>query len=1485
MGKIFQYCFLFFSISCFSQFSKTHYIPPLSCSEEPSAIAEAQFLYISTPQATPVKFKIIQLGGTVVNGTVSKSSPYVYSIGTGGNTQLIAQKSLINSVLNNRGYVIEAEDLIYVSARMIAGSTNQSGAVVSKGLAALGKRFRIGSLLNTQVTEYNGNHFTFVSVLATENNTTVQFSDIKPGVLLINNGAAGSTPAAVTLNSGESFIMAVEGPLNANRDGLIGSLVTSDKPIALTCGSFGGSNATTNLDLGFDQIVPAERTGKEFIFIKSTGQPPVETVLLVADENNTEIYLNGSSTPMAVLNAGQYLALDGNNFSPNQNLYVKTSKNIFAYQTIGDNSRTDFANQELFFVPPLSCETPHVIDNIPLINKIGTRVYTISRITLVTETGSTLNFDVDGVSHNLGSLGLLNGVNIMGPTAVIGNPNFVTYTITGLTGNVAATSTSQLYMAAYATDGAATFGGFYSGFTFKPEISFNLLDVTQTNCIPNTQLTVNTLSPFDVFQWYFNDVAIPGANAHFYNPSQPGYYFVKATISNCGTTLISDKIPVSSCTTNFDNDMANDNIDLDYDNDGIPNCTESSGNQNVDLSNSGSLNVTTTGPSTPSATPFTGNSNGSFVTQTGIGKGNTVSFKKTFTQPTSISLEYVITASSADLINNNAEFVVNCDYNKTITLLNPTNQLLVDTNFDGIYESGITQFSSFEIRFRLNSATPLQQGTGTFSFKTYLANYIQFTHINLSENTDNKATFRLIATCVPKDTDGDGIFDILDLDSDNDGIPDAVEAQGQNFIAFSNNDDNLDGIDNSYGPGLIPVDTDGDGVPDYIDLDSDNDGIYDLVESGSNALDLNSNGIIDGSSAAFGANGLSDSIETTADSGILDYTLSDTDADAIKNYIELDSDNDVCFDAVEAGFLDGNNDGILGNTTPIVDPNGLVTNAIGYTTPNANYTIAAAIEITSQPQIAAVCELQNALVTITTNAIDSIQWQELVGGTWTDLTDNTMYSGSTTSALQITAVTSTMNGTQYRAVLNKNGNSCGRISDAAVLTILPLPAIASPVSLVQCDDDTDGISNFNLTEKNSFISTSYLNDSFTYYTTKNGAMNETATDLIQNPTAYNSGNSTVWVRVKNSNGCWIVGELNLTVTITNINPAFPPFNACDDYIDAVNNETDGITEFNFSSITASVQALLPSPSTAYTIKYYKNSGDALAEANEITNTSNYRNIGYPHQQQIWVRIDSNIDNACFGIGPFVTLVVNPLPNINLTNEKIVCTNLPAALVKLDSGINDGTSTANYTYEWAKDGIVYPTETAPILYVNTEGVYTVKVTSLFGCSRTRTITVTPSDIAHIQDIIVNDLSDNNTIQINITGAGEYEYSLDSETAFQASNYFTNVTPGMHQMYVKDLNGCGTLGPVDVAVLGIPNYFTPNNDGYNDRWNMKGVSENFNKNTVIRIFNRYGKFLKQIDPTGEGWDGTYNNAPAPSDDYWYVITLENNKTVRGHFTLKR
>ena len=1489
----------------FSQFSKTHYIPPIVASN--GVPVGPQYIYISTPSLTPVNFSINEIGGTITTGTVSRDVPYVFDIDAHNGNQLVLDEFEVSIVKSNRGYIIEAGDVVYVTVRVIDQTGNQSSEIVSKGLAALGTQFRISGLTNKLNEGYSERHLTFASVLATENNTIVNFKDIKAGAVLINNTLLGNSAPSITLNSGESYTIAVQGPTPANNDALIGALITSNKPIAVNCGSFAGSNGElqNNIDLGFDQIVSAERTGTDYIFIKSTGSENVEKVILIAHENNTEIFLNGSIAPNYIINSGEYISLLGSDYNLQGNLYVRSSKNIFAYQSVGDDSRLDEANQEMFFVPPLSCQTPKSIDNIPSIESVGNRAFT-GRVTLTTKAGSDLNFVIDKISYTLATLPP--EVNVLGPTAVTGNAEYECYVLTGLTGNVSVFSTSQLYLAAYGSDGAATFGGYYSGFTFKPEVNFQQLNVTQSGCIPNVKLNVSSLTGFDVFQWYFNNAEISGANSNTYSPTQPGYYKVKATLSACGIELFSDEIPVSDCPTDRDNDKANDNIDLDNDQDGITNCTESFGNQNIDISNSGSKIIsigaytnsftgTITTSVASSSVPFLGNIDGSFVSELLPGKTNWMKYTMTFAHPVSIGLDYISTGNTTDLLNSTSEYVVNSETNKTITVLNPNNQLLIDTNYDGFYESGVTEFSSFEIRFRLNSAVPLAAGTGTFKFLTNQSKMISFKHQNLSDTALNKTSLKFYLVCIPKDSDNDGVFDQLDFDSDNDGISDSVEAQSTNIKVLSNNDTNHDGIDDAYGNGLMPADFDNDNVANYLDLDSDNDGIYDLTESGSNAEDINLNGIIDGND--FGANGLANSVETSPDSGKLNYSTLDTDSDGIYNYIELDSDNDLCSDVIEAGFIDSNNDKFLGSVSPpTVNIKGIVTSGVGYTNPNLNYSTAAPIIIDNQPENKSVCEFQNTIFTVAVGSVSDYQWQVSSnnGIIWTDLANNPTYSGVNSSSLTVSNVSQSMNKYQYRVFLNRTGNSCGLYSNTAILTILALPTINSPVTLVQCDDDTDGISIFNLSQKNNAISANSATEKFSYYTTIKGAESQDTALLIANPQAYTTSDKTIYVRIENANGCFSIAQLNLVVSVTQIPTSFQiaDYQACDDFIDEVNNDKDGISSFDFSDVIQNIKNTLPAPATNYTISYYKNETDFLAETDAfgnslaITNISNYRNIGYPNNQKIWARVENILSNDCFGFTTF-NLIVNPFPNINLnidgSENEIVCNNLPELLVTLNAGINDSTPIEDYNYQWYLDGNVIIGATTFSIKVNKQGIYSVDVTNKNNCSRTRTVKVVASDIAEITAIDVRDLRNDNSVLINVNGPGQYVYSIgDSNGFYQDSNLFENVTVGFHTVYIKDLNGCG-ITEKKIAVLGLPKFFTPNGDGFNDFWNVEGVSAEFYSKSIIYIFDRYGKLIKQISPSGSGWDGTFLNNPMPADDYWYTAKFEDGREAKGHFSLKR
>lgn len=155
---------------------------------------------------------------------------------------------------------------------------------------------------------------------------------------------------------------------------------------------------------------------------------------------------------------------------------------------------------------------------------------------------------------------------------------------------------------------------------------------------------------------------------------------------------------------------------------------------------------------------------------------------------------------------------------------------------------------------------------------------------NPNFGTSTTETFTVETTVTTRDTDGDGIADHLDLDSDNDGITDNVEGQTSGgYVAPSGVDANGDGIDDAYGTGLTPVDTDGDGTADVIDTDSDNDGILDVDEAG-HGVDQ---GTIDGSGDSDG-DGIMDAVDD-----VVGPDANDADVDGTGTVVLPDSDGDA----------------------------------------------------------------------------------------------------------------------------------------------------------------------------------------------------------------------------------------------------------------------------------------------------------------------------------------------------------------------------------------------------------------------------------------------------------------------------------------------------------------------------------------------------------------------------------------------------------------
>ena len=430
--------------------------------------------------------------------------------------------------------------------------------------------------------------------------------------------------------------------------------------------------------------------------------------------------------------------------------------------------------------------------------------------------------------------------------------------------------------------------------------------------------------------------------------------------------------------------------------------------------------------------------------------------------------------------------------------------------------------------------------------------------------------------------------------------------------------------------------------------------------------------------------------------------------------------------------------------------------------------------------------------------------------------------------------------------------------------IVAAKPIANDVSLIQCDEDgiPEGFTTFNINEAFDTITGSDPNASIMFYLSQTDAENQE--DEINADAFENFFNpQIIYARVTNTNtGCVSFSEISLEVSTTSSNNA--SLSVCDD-----DGNEDGFASFNLNDSNAIVLAGAPA---GLDLQYYETYIDALVENNPLGTT--FTNT-VPYNQTIYARVENS--NACYGISE-IELTVFELPNIETSFETRYCLNFFPDTIVLDAGvIND--SPSNYFFDWSTG------EDTATIEVNSPGTYTVRVTNTDGCFKDRTITVLPSNIATVTNVNIVDASQNNTITVIVSGEGDYEYVLnDINGPYQDSNVFEDVQPGLYTVYIRDRNNCGITEEL-VSVIGFPKFFTPNDDDQNDFWQVKGINNLFQANSSILIFDRYGKLLKELDPLGVGWDGTYNGAKMPTSDYWFKVQLQDGRTFTSHFSLKR
>ena len=315
-------------------------------------------------------------------------------------------------------------------------------------------------------------------------------------------------------------------------------------------------------------------------------------------------------------------------------------------------------------------------------------------------------------------------------------------------------------------------------------------------------------------------------------------------------------------------------------------------------------------------------------------------------------------------------------------------------------------------------------------------------------------------------------------------------------------------------------------------------------------------------------------------------------------------------------------------------------------------------------------------------------------------------------------------------------------------------------------------------------------------------------------------------------------------------------------IATVNKTPDAPTLSSPVSRCGSGTATLQATSNIGIINWFtsSNGGTSLHTGTSFTTPSVSTNTTYYAEAS---------NNGCINSNRTPANIIVYTPPIVSDEEVVSCEDQPVMLDAKISGM---------IYKWSTG------ETTQIITVSTSGNYSVDVTSPNpeNCTSTKKITV----IEYKKPIIKNIAVNNRTVTINLTNATDYfEYSIDGLN-YQDSNTFYDVAGGLQTAHVRTKNNLCNIDETTQSfiVLVFPPFFTPNNDTYNDFWEVTGL-ENYPE-AQVAIFDQYGKLLTQLKGLKMSWDGTFNKTLLPASDYWYALKIDDTKPViRGHFSLKR
>lgn len=425
-----------------------------------------------------------------------------------------------------------------------------------------------------------------------------------------------------------------------------------------------------------------------------------------------------------------------------------------------------------------------------------------------------------------------------------------------------------------------------------------------------------------------------------------------------------------------------------------------------------------------------------------------------------------------------------------------------------------------------------------------------------------------------------------------------------------------------------------------------------------------------------------------------------------------------------------------------------------------------------------------------------------------------------------------------------------------LLNVQESPTIPILSSLTSCDDDGDGIStDFDLSNVENEILNNRNGLAIRYYDSNYNDITSSFITPFTNSTPF-----TEIIRVELINpatGCSSFGDLILNTLnkplISQPNALF----SCD--------RGNGFSIFDLSQLENDIT----SGQSNVTLQFY-DSGSNQILGSQITNYTN----ATPYLENITATVFFNSNPRCLSTVNF-DIKVKELPEVLIEEHYTICGSLPSLNLMVANNMD--------SYVWTylnNNQIISNTNTASLV---DEGNYSLAIfeeSDNTVCSNLYFFNMTRSNLPTITDILINNFG-NNSLEVIANGSGILEYSIDG-TNYQNSNLFLNLSGGSYTVYARDKEGCGEDSQ-EANILDFPRYFTPNNDGYHDYWQISGITAD--TEAQIFIYDRFGKLLKTIEANDNGWDGNYNSNPLPSSTYWFEIVFSNGNKFKGYFALKR